>query len=50
MNFADLLPHLQGILLVLTVVIFLAIAFWAYSPKNRKQMDDNAQIPMRDDC
>jgi cytochrome c oxidase cbb3-type subunit IV len=49
MTLFDLLPHVQGVLLVLTVVIFLGIAWWAYSPKNRKQMDDDAQIPMRDD-
>jgi len=49
MSFGDLMPHIQGVLLVLTVVIFCGIAAWAYSPKSRKQMDDSAQIPMRDD-
>jgi len=50
MNGAEFLSHLQGVLLVLTVVIFCGIALWAYSPKRRKQMDDSAQIPLRDDC
>jgi cbb3-type cytochrome oxidase subunit 3 len=49
MSGGDLLSHFQGILLVVMMVIFCAIALWAYSPKNRKQMDDSAQIPFRDD-
>ena len=50
MNWMDIISHLQGILLVLTVLIFVGIAFWAYSPKSRRTMDDNAQIPLRDDA
>ena len=49
MTGADFVTHLQGILLGLTVFIFLVIAAWAYSPKTRKHMDDSAQIPLRDD-
>ncbi len=49
MSWADVMTHLQGILLVMTVVIFWGIAAWTYSPRNRKRMDDSAQIPMRDD-
>jgi cbb3-type cytochrome oxidase subunit 3 len=49
MSGAELISHLQGILLTLTVVIFCGIAAWAYSPKSRKSMDDNARIPLRDD-
>lgn len=49
MNGSDIINHLQGILLALTVVIFWGIAAWAYSPKAKKRMDDSAQIPLRDD-
>lgn len=49
MSWTDVITHLQGIMLVLTVVIFGGIAFWAYSPKSREHMDKSAQIPLRDD-
>ncbi len=49
MSWDQISSHLQGILLILSIVIFWAIAGWAYSPKSKKNMDDSAQIPMRDD-
>lgn len=49
MDWMEFVTHLQGVLLILTVVIFVAIAAWAYSPKSRRVMDDSAQIPLRDD-
>ena len=49
MDWMEFISHLQGVLLILTVLIFVAIAFWAYSPKSRRAMDESAQSPLRDD-
>jgi len=49
MAWSEAISHVEGVLLVLMVIIFCAIAVWAYSPGMRKRMDDSAQIPMRDD-
>ncbi len=49
MSWSELMSHFEGVLLVLMMVIFIGIAVWAYAPRNRKRMDDSAQIPMRDE-
>ncbi len=35
--------------LVLMLAIFLGIFFWAYAPRRRATLDDQARIPFRDD-
>jgi cytochrome c oxidase cbb3-type subunit IV len=30
-------------------VLFIGIIVWAFWPKRRKQLEDHAQIPLRDD-
>jgi cbb3-type cytochrome oxidase subunit 3 len=49
MDPTSFIDRLHAPLLVLMLVIFCAILAWTYAPHRRKQMDDSAQIPLRDD-
>jgi cbb3-type cytochrome oxidase subunit 3 len=49
MDFLAFIQHLHAPLSVLMVLIFCAIVAWAYAPRRRRQLDDSAQIPLRDD-
>ena len=49
MNLLDLVEHLHTPLSVLMLVLFCAIVAWAYAPQRRREMDERAQIPLRDD-
>jgi cbb3-type cytochrome oxidase subunit 3 len=49
MDWQALVEHLHAPLSVVMVVIFCAIVAWTYAPWRRKDMDDSARIPMRDD-
>ncbi|MCU0838819.1 MAG: cbb3-type cytochrome c oxidase subunit 3 [Rhodospirillales bacterium] len=31
------------------MILFFAIVFWAYRPKNKKRFEDAARIPFKDD-
>jgi cbb3-type cytochrome oxidase subunit 3 len=49
MDWFAFIGHLHAPLAVLMVVLFCALVAWTYAPRRRKAMDDNAQIPLRDD-
>jgi cbb3-type cytochrome oxidase subunit 3 len=49
MDFLAVIQHLHAPLSVLMLLIFCAIVAWAYAPRRRAQLDDSAQIPLRDD-
>jgi cbb3-type cytochrome oxidase subunit 3 len=49
MDWIQFVGHLHAPLSVLMTVIFCALVAWAYAPRRRKDMDDHAQIPLRDD-
>ena len=49
MDFLSLIDHLHAPLSVLMLAIFCGIVAWAYAPRRRKEMDECAQIPLRDD-
>ena len=49
MDWLALIDRLHAPLAVLMVVLFCGIVAWAYAPRRRKQMDDSARIPLRDD-
>jgi cbb3-type cytochrome oxidase subunit 3 len=49
MDWLGLIGRLHAPLSVLILVIFCAIVAWAYAPRRRRQMDDSARIPLRDD-
>lgn len=49
MDWQALIQSLHAPLSVLMLVIFVALAWWTYSPKRREQMNDSAQIPLRDE-
>ncbi|MRH78942.1 CcoQ/FixQ family Cbb3-type cytochrome c oxidase assembly chaperone [Spiribacter sp. C176] len=39
----------SGIFTTLLLVIFLGIVVWAFSSKRRKDFDEAAQLPLRED-
>ncbi len=44
------MPTLDGpIVIVLMLVLFIGILFWAFRPKNRKRFQKDAEIPFHDD-
>jgi cbb3-type cytochrome oxidase subunit 3 len=49
MDLSALIEHLHAPLSVLMLVIFSLIVVWAYAPQRRKEMDEQARIPLRDD-
>ena len=40
--------HLVGVMTVVTLLVFLAIWVWAWSPWHRARFDDLARLPMMD--
>ena len=49
MDFLALIDRLHAPLSVLMLAIFALIVAWAYAPQRRKEMDEQARIPLRDD-
>ncbi len=44
------MPAFEGpIVIVLLLVLFIGILFWAFRPKNRKRFQKDAEIPFHDD-
>jgi cytochrome c oxidase cbb3-type subunit 4 len=43
------MPLLHSLWVVWAVLLFAAIAFWAFRPKNRRRFEADAEIPLRDD-
>ncbi|OOS07980.1 cytochrome c oxidase cbb3-type subunit 4 [Moraxella cuniculi DSM 21768] len=39
---------LHSVATVSAVLAFIAIAWWAYSPKNKKRFEDDAQLALDD--
>tara|TARA_R110000803_G_scaffold103866_1_gene171989 strand:- start:175 stop:336 length:162 start_codon:yes stop_codon:yes gene_type:complete len=37
------------IIIVLMLILFIGILFWAFRPKNRKRFQKDADIPFHDD-
>ena len=40
---------LQGIWTIIVMIVFVGIVVWAWSGKRKKDFDDAASIPFRDD-
>ena len=49
MDMSGLVERLHAPLSVLMLIIFCAIVAWAYAPQRRREMDERARIPLRDD-
>jgi cbb3-type cytochrome oxidase subunit 3 len=49
MDLHQLAMSLRPLLLVWMALIFVGIAWWAYSPRRRERLDACARIPLRDD-
>jgi cbb3-type cytochrome oxidase subunit 3 len=49
MDWLALVERLHAPLSVVMLVVFCAIVAWAYAPRRRKDMDESARIPLRDD-
>ena len=45
----DLIHWLQRNMIVVMMAIFIVIAIIAYWPGNKKQLEDDGRIPLRDD-
>lgn len=43
------LGTLHSIATIAALVAFLAIVWWAYSPKNRKRFEEDAQLALDDE-
>ena len=41
--------ELQAIATVSAFVAFIGVAWWAYSPKNKKRFEEDAQLALDDD-
>jgi len=46
---ADVLETLRSLWLLWLLLLFGAVIWWAYRPKNRQRFEDDAQIPFRED-
>lgn len=40
---------IRGIAIVLIMISFLGVCFWAFSAKNKKSFDEAKQLPFADD-
>ncbi len=49
MTWQDIAAFGRQIWVVWLLLVFVAIVFYAYRPKNRRHFDDCAQIPFRTD-
>ena len=39
----------RSLLVLWLMILFGAVVFWAFRPKNRKRFEDDARIPFRED-
>jgi cytochrome c oxidase cbb3-type subunit 4 len=44
-----MLATLHSIATVAAFIAFIAIVWWAYSPKNRKRFEEDAKLALEDD-
>lgn len=42
-------PGIGTWMLVFFFAVFVAIAFWAFRPKNKQKMKDHAKIPLKEE-
>ena len=49
MDLATLVEGLRSLWLVWLILLFAAIMFWAFRPKNKRRFEDDAHIPFKDD-
>lgn len=49
MDLATIVEGLRSLWLVWLILLFGAIMFWAFRPKNRRRFEDDARIPFKDD-
>jgi cytochrome c oxidase cbb3-type subunit 4 len=42
------LPTLRGLFTLILMIAFLAIVFWAWSGKRKKEFDEAARLPLED--
>ncbi len=49
MDLATLVEGMRSLWLVWLILLFAAIMFWAFRPKNKRRFEDDARIPFKDD-
>jgi cytochrome c oxidase cbb3-type subunit 4 len=48
-DLATLVEGMRSLWLVWLILLFAAIMFWAFRPKNKRRFEDDARIPFKDD-
>ncbi|MGD9944172.1 MAG: cbb3-type cytochrome oxidase subunit 3 [Burkholderiaceae bacterium] len=41
--------HMAGVITVVLLVVFIAVWYWAWRPRHKRNFDRMAQLPMEDD-
>jgi cytochrome c oxidase cbb3-type subunit IV len=41
--------HAIGVVILVMMLVFIAVWFWAWSPHHKSDFDELARLPMRDD-
>ncbi len=45
----ELLEIMRASWLIWLIILFVAVLWWAYRPRNKRKWEDAAQIPLRDE-
>ncbi len=49
MDLADVFHWARQLWILWLMLLFAAVLWWAYRPKNRKRFEEDARIPFKDD-
>ncbi len=49
MDLTGIVEVARSLWVVWLMILFGAVVFWAFRPKNRKRFEDDGQIPFRND-
>jgi Cbb3-type cytochrome oxidase, subunit 3 len=49
LDLATILEWARSLWVVWLMLLFVAVLWWAYRPKNRKRFEEDAMIPLKDD-
>ena len=48
-DFAAIMETLRSLWVVWLFVLFIAVVWWAYRPKNKRRFEEDASIPFKDE-
>lgn len=49
MDLASIVEWARSLWIVWLMLLFVAVVWWAYRPKNRARFEEDAKIPFKDD-